>query len=83
VDPNKEQQQQLIGIAQNIALQALELPPEKRLEFIKRTVTAIRMRYERKRGADPSAAKTADKLQAMTQAVMQILEEDGGQIGHA
>ena len=82
MDPNKEQRQQLIGIAQNIALQALELPAEKRPEFIERTVAAIRSRYERRHGADPSAAKTADKLQAMTQAVMQILEEDGGQIGH-
>ncbi len=82
MDPNKEQQQQLIGIAQNIALQALELPPEKRPDFIKRTVAAIRARHEDKHGVDPSAAKTADKLQAMTEAVMQILEEDGGQIGH-
>ena len=83
MDPNEEQRQQLIGIAQNIALQALELPPEKRLAFIQRTVAAIRHRYERKHGADPNAAKTADKLQAMSQAVMQILKEDGGQIGHA
>ncbi len=82
MDPNEEQRQQLIGIAQNIALQALELPAEKRLEFIHRTVATIRHRYERKHGADPSAAKTADKLQAMTQAVMQILEENGNQIGH-
>ncbi len=50
MDPNKEQRQQLIGIAQNIALQALELPPEKRPEFIKRTVAAIRSRYSSCRG---------------------------------
>jgi hypothetical protein len=83
MDPNAEQRQQLIGVAQTIAMQALELPPGKRLEFIQRTVTTIRSRYEEKHGADPSTTKTAEHLQAVTEAVMQILEEDGGQIGHA
>ena len=82
MDPNEQQQRQLVGVAERIALQASELPPEKRLAFIKRTVTTIRVRYEGKHGTDTSIIKTADKLQAMTEAVMQILEEDGGLIGH-
>ncbi len=82
MDPNKEQQEQLIGIAERITLQAVELPPEERPDFIKHTVAAIRSRYEEKHGTDPSTTKTAEKLQAIPEAVMQILEEDGGQIGH-
>jgi hypothetical protein len=82
MDPNEVQRQELIEIAQRIALQAIELPPEERPDFIQSTVATIRARYERKHGVNPSATKTAAKLQALTEVVMQILEEDGGQIGH-
>ena len=78
-----EDQRRLLEAAQTLALRALDLAPDQRQEFIERAVAAIHEGFVHKHGAEPGAAETAAKLQTMTEAVMQILEEDGGQIGHA
>ncbi len=80
---NDEYQSRLLEATQTLALRALDLAPNQRQEFIERAVAAIHEGFVHKHGAEPGAAEAAAKLQTMTEAVMQILEEDGGQIGHA
>jgi hypothetical protein len=80
---NDEHQRRLLEAAQALALRALDLAPCQRQEFIERAVAAIHRSFVQKHGTQPGAAETAARLQAMTEAVMQVLEEDGGQIGHA
>jgi hypothetical protein len=46
-------------------------------------VMAIRREFERKYTADPVTAEMADKLRAMIEAMVQLIEESGGSIGHA
>jgi hypothetical protein len=80
---NGEEQGRLLEVAQALALRALDLAPDQRQEFIERAVAAIHKSFVHNHGAEPGSAKTAAKLQAMTEAVLHVLEEDGGQIGHA
>ena len=78
-----EERQQFLAMAQTIGMQAMELPPHKRPEFIKRAVTAIRRDFDRKHGADPSTAEIASKLETLTGMLVKLIEESGGTIGHA
>ena len=78
-----KQRRRLIAMAQNLAMQALELPPDKRQNAIVYAVGKIRRDYERKHGANPDTAEQARKLLELTRAMVKILEESGGTIGHA
>ena len=82
MDDEKEREQ-FLAVAQTIGLQAMELPPEQRLAFIHRAVTAIHRDYARKHGADPSTAEMAERLEKMTAALVQMIEASGGTAGHA
>ena len=79
-----EQRKQLVnGLAQTIAMQAMELPAPQRPEFIKRAVTAVRQEFEHKYGPDPETGEAVDKLQALIETMVRIIEETGGTVGHA
>lgn len=80
---DNEEQRRLLAAAQTLALRTLGLAPDQRQIFIERAVAAIHKSFIQKHGTEPGAAEAAGKLQAMTGAVMQVLEEDGRQIGHA
>lgn len=80
---DEKEREQFLAVAQTIGLQAMELPPEQRLEFIHRAVTAIHRDYARKHGADPSTAEMAERLEKMTATLVQMIEASGGTIGHA
>ncbi len=79
----EERQRLAVGLIQTIAMQAMELPADQRPEFIRRAVMAVRREFERKYTADPMLTEATDKLQAMIEAMVQIIEESGGSIGHA
>ncbi len=64
-------------------MQAMGLPADQRPEFIRRAVIAVRRELERKYTADPMLTEATDKLQAMIEAMVQIIKESGGSIGHA
>ena len=80
---DEERQRLAVGLIQTIAMQAMELPADQRPEFIRRAVMAVRREFERKYTADPMLTEATDKLQAMIEAMVQIIEESGGSIGHA
>ncbi len=80
---DEERQRLAVGLAQTIGMQAMELPANQRPEFIKRAVTAVRREFERKYVADPEIAEAADKLQALIETMVKIIEESGGSVGHA
>lgn len=77
------EREQFLAVAQTIGMQAMELPPEQRLEFIHRAVTAIHRDYARKHGADPSTAEMAERLEKMIATLVQMIEASGGTLGHA
>ncbi len=79
---DEERQTLAIGLAQSIAMQAMELPGAQRPEFIRRAVAAVRSEFERKFGGDPDLAGAADKLQALIETMVQLLEESGGSVGY-
>ena len=78
-----ERQQQVRGLAQVLAMKALEHPPDQREALIARAVARIRRDYEQQHGADPDTATQATRLLNLTRAMLRILEESGGCIGHA
>ena len=80
---DEERQRLIVGLAQTIAMQALEVPANQRQQFIKRAVTAVQTEFERKYGTDPNLAEAADKLQALIKTMVGLLEESGGSVGHA
>ena len=80
---NDEERRQLITVAQTIGMQAMELPPEQRTEFIRRSVTAIHRDYAQKYGGDASTAEMADRLEKLTATLVKLIEESGGSIGNA
>ncbi len=80
---DERRQQQARGLAQTIAMKALEHPPEQREALIERAVVRIRRDYEQKYGADLDTAAQASKLLNLTKSMLKILEESGGCIGHA
>ena len=80
---DEKEREQFLAVAQTIGMQAMELPPEQRVEFIQRAVTAIHRDYARKHGADPSTAEMAERLEKMIATLVQMIEASGGTIGHA
>ncbi len=78
-----ERQQRARGLAQVLAMKALEHPPDQREALIARAVARIRRDYEQQYGADPDTAAQASKLLNLTRAMLKLLEESGGCIGHA
>ena len=78
-----QKREQLLGTIHAIAMAALEIQPEERQAFIKRTVTTVRRYYQRTHGADPDIADLASKLLKLTREMVRVLEESGGTIGHA
>jgi hypothetical protein len=46
-------------------------------------VTAIHRNYAQKHGADPSTTDMASRLEKLTAALLRMIEESGGFIGHA
>jgi hypothetical protein len=80
---DERQRRQTRGLAQVLAMKALEHPPDQREVLIARTVARIRRDYEQQYGADPDTAAQASKLLSLTKAMLRILEESGGCIGHA
>ena len=80
---DEERQRLAVGLIQTIAMQAMELPADHRPEFIRRAVMAVRREFERKHTEAPILTEATDKLQAMIEAMVQIMEESGGSIGHA
>ncbi len=79
----EEKRKQILGLVQTIAIAAMDLPPDERQAFIKRTVTTVRRYYQRTHGADPDIADLASKLLILTREMVRVLEESGGNIGHA
>ncbi len=80
---DEERQRLAVGLIQTIAMQAMELPADQRPEFIRRAVMAVRREFERKHATNPVLTEATDKLQAMIEAMVQIIKESGGSIGHA
>jgi hypothetical protein len=80
---DEERQRLIIGLAQTIAMQALELPHQGRQDFVKRAVMAVQAEFERKYGPDPALAEAADKLRTLIRTMVDLLEESGGSVGHA
>jgi RIO-like serine/threonine protein kinase len=80
---DEERQKLALGLAQTIAMQAMELPAEHRPKFIKRAVTVVRREFERKYVADPDTGEAADRLQALVETMVKLIEESGGSVGHA
>ncbi len=72
-----------IGLAQTIAMQALELPAEGRMTFIARAVTAVRTEFERQYGSDLHLGEATDKLSGLIETMVKLIEESGGSVGHA
>ncbi len=64
-------------------MKVLEQPPDQREALIERAVGKIRRDYEQQYGADPDTLAQASKLLNLTRAMLKILEESGGCIGHA
>ena len=64
-------------------MKALEHPPDQREVLITRTVARICQDYKQQHGADPDTAAQASKLLNLTRAMLKLLEESGGCIGHA
>ncbi len=79
---DEERRQLAVGLAQSIAMQAMELPANQRPEFIKRAVIAVQSEFERKYVADPEIAEAANKLQALIETMVKLIEESGGSVGH-
>ncbi len=79
---DEERQRLIIGLAQTIAMQALELRADQRPQFVRRAVTAVQAEFERKYGPDPELTEAADKLQALIETMVALLEESGGSVGH-
>ena len=82
-DHDERERLKILAISHMIGLQAMELPPEQRLEFIRQAVTAIHRVYAHKYGADPSTAEMAERLEKMTATLVQMIEASGGTLGHA
>jgi hypothetical protein len=80
---DESERRQFLAIFQTIGMQAMELPREQRLAFIHRAVTAIYRDYERKKEADPTTAEMAERLEKMSAALVRMIEESGGSVGHA
>ncbi len=80
---DERQRRQTRGLAQVLAMKALEHPPDQREVLITRTVARIRQDYEQQYGADPGTAAQAGQLLSLAKAMLKILEESGGYIGHA
>ncbi len=80
---DERRRQKARGLAQVLAMKALEHPPDQREALIERTVARIRKDHEQQYGADPDTAAQASRLLNLTKAMLKILEESGGCIGHA
>ncbi len=78
-----QKRRQLLGTIHTIAMAALEIQPDDRPAFIKRTVTMVRRYYQQTYAADPDIAHLASKLPQLTREMVRTLEESGGTIGHA
>ena len=76
-------QQQVRGLAQVLAMKALEHLPDQREALITRAVTRIRREHEQRHGADLDTAAPASRLLNLTRAMLRLLEESGGCINHA
>ena len=74
-------QEQLLEIAQAIAVSALEAPPDKRTEFIERTIEKMCEIYNTKQGRPPITAHQARKLLELTTGMVRRLEACGGTVG--
>jgi F0F1-type ATP synthase membrane subunit b/b' len=80
----KEQRERIFGIVHILALRAIEKPLDERQEFIKSEVEEIRREYAQQYEEEsPITEELADKMQKWTGVMVTILEEAGGQIGHA
>ena len=80
---DEEQRKKLVGLAQALAMAALDHPPEKRQDLLRRAVEKILQDFEREHGSNPANAGLADKLLSMAIATVKILEESGGRTGNA
>ena len=78
----EERRKQILGLVQTIAIAAMDLPPDERQAFIKRTVAMLRRNYEKTKGPDPDVADAWGKLLELTREIVKTLEESGGTIGH-
>jgi hypothetical protein len=79
----EERRKQILGLVQTIAIAAMDLPPDERQAFIKRTVAMLRRNYEKTKGPDPDVIDAWGKLLDITRELVKTLEESGGPIGHA
>ncbi len=80
---DEERKRLVVGLAQSIAMQALELPTEQRSKFIRRAVMAVRTEFERQYGAAPDMDEATSKLWALIETMVKLIEESGGAVGHA
>ncbi len=75
---NKEQRERLFGIAHVLAMRAVERPPEERQAFIELEVEEVRREYAQEHSGSPISEGLADRMLKWTEAMVQILEEAGG-----
>jgi hypothetical protein len=85
---DKQQQAERIQkIVRSIALRATEFPPETRSAFIKDEIAKVREAFRQTYEADPrltvSAMEFVDKMDDWINALVTILEMDGGGNGTA
>ena len=80
---DEEQRKKLVGLAQALAMTALDHPPEQRQDLLRRAVEKILQDFEQEHGSNEANAGMADKLLSMATAMVKILEESGGQTGNA
>ena len=80
---DEKQRDKLVGLAQTLAMTALEHPPDQRQVLIKGAIEKLLNDFEQKHGPNPVNAELAKKLLSMTTALLKILEESGGTVGHA
>ena len=80
---DEEQRKKLVGLAQALAMTALDHPPKQRQDLLRRAVEKFLQDFEQKHGSNPANARLADKLLGMATAMVETLEESGGQTGNA
>jgi hypothetical protein len=73
----------LLKIVQTIAVAALDIPPDRRTEFIECMVGRMCELYGKKQGRAPIAAQRISMLLELTKDMVRILETSGNTVGHA